>query len=93
MQVAPSFVCIVRFNAVTLYSMKDKKKAYTFRFSTHTNNNLSKLASAYHMDRTQVLEYLISVYSAMWVDGTEPEWKNPAIIEEDAQEVLDDRTN
>lgn len=64
--------------------MKERKKAYTFRLSQHTSNNLSKLATAYRMDRTQVLEYLISVYSALWVEGTEPEWKNPAIENERA---------
>lgn len=58
---------------------EERKKTYSFRFGSHTNNNLTKLASAYHMDRTQVLEYLISVYSAMWIDGTEPEFKNPAL--------------
>ena len=49
-----------------------KKKTYSFRLSEHTSNNLSKLASAYHMDRTAVLEYIIGVYSAMWVEGEEP---------------------
>lgn len=61
---------------------EDKKKLYSFRLSQHTSNNLTKLASAYRMDRTAVLEYLIGVYSAMWVDGTEPEYKNPAIESE-----------
>lgn len=55
---------------------EDRKKAYTFRFNAHTNNNLTKLASAYRMDRTAVLEYIIGVYAAMWVEGTTPEYIN-----------------
>lgn len=46
---------------------EDKKKLYSFRFSHKINNDLSKLASAFHIDRTAMLEYMIVAWANMWV--------------------------
>lgn len=50
---------------------KERKKAYTFKFGSHINNQLSNLANHFKMDRTEVLEYMISVWSTMWVESEE----------------------
>ena len=60
---------------------KERKKSYTFRFDAHTNNTLTTLASKYHKDRTAFLEYIISVYGAMW------------LTPENEKKVLDEREN
>lgn len=53
----------------------EKKKTYSFRFGTHINNCLSNLAAKYKMDRTEMLEYMITVWANMW-DANEMEKKN-----------------
>lgn len=46
----------------------EKKKLYSFRFGTHINNQLSNLAAHFKMDRTEMLEYMITVWANMWVE-------------------------
>lgn len=47
----------------------ERKKSYTFRLGTHINNQLTALASNYHMDRTAMLEYMITVWGSMWLEN------------------------
>lgn len=46
---------------------EDRKKSYTFRLSHQTNNDLSKLAAGFHLDRTAMIEYMIAAWAHMWV--------------------------
>lgn len=46
----------------------EKKKMYSFRLSQKTSNQLTNLASQYHKDRTELLEYMIDVWASTWND-------------------------
>lgn len=61
--------------------MKDeRKKLYSFRFGSHVNNQLSMLASNFHMDRTEMLEYMITVWATMWTEKPEEQENNETEI-------------